>query len=262
MKRIIALIVALTFVVASNVSQAEPDTSPMSSPLCLDSHCPITYRPARHIVVNHGIYLLDANCQTKFADWVAYQVVAQNCNGPKRARRWQQDKQLPPDCTFAPVDYKGGYGAYQYDRGHQAPLASFSNNSNWENTNLLSNITPQKANLNRGAWLKLESAVRKLAKQYQTVYVVTGPLYESPMPGLPHARQPHQVPSAYFKVVAVKTGQSIKVASFVLPQTAKRQAGFCQYQAPLQTIEKRAGEALFPAETTPFQPLLSEMGCR
>ncbi|MGM7319810.1 DNA/RNA non-specific endonuclease [Idiomarina sp. ST10R2A5] len=54
------------------------------------------------------------------------------------------------------------------DRGHQVPLASFSNTLHWSTTNCLSNITPQAEGLNQGPWALLESAVRVLARTGRT----------------------------------------------------------------------------------------------
>ena len=128
-------------------------------------------------------------------------------------------------------------------------------------TNLLSNITPQQASLNRGAWLKGETAVRKLANRYPVVFVVTGPLYDKPMPSLPNATKPNQVPSGYFKVIAVQTPGTLKVAAFIMPQDAKRSDTLCQYQTTLKTVEQKAGEPIFPVIQKPIRSLSQELGC-
>jgi endonuclease G len=88
--------------------------------------------------------------------------------------------------------------------GHQVPFVAFSNTAYWSTTNYLSNITPQSANLNQSAWVKLETAVRNLARTSQDVYVVTGPLYEWYFGTLPGTDEGHIIPSGYFKVVITK----------------------------------------------------------
>ncbi|CAF3761573.1 unnamed protein product [Rotaria magnacalcarata] len=105
------------------------------------------------------------NPKTKFADWVAYKVEPKNLNGLNKQRVWREDPKLKPEYSFSPKDYEGGNKACGYDRGHQAPLANFSNNQHADQTNYLSNITPQMSKLNRGAWKRLEDKERLLAKK-------------------------------------------------------------------------------------------------
>ena len=75
-----------------------------------------------------------------------------------------------------PSDYTDTNAELGTERGHQAPLASFTGTAHWKDTNYLSNITPQKAALNGGAWGLLEQRVRNLAQDpsVTAVYVMTG----------------------------------------------------------------------------------------
>ena len=148
---------------------------------CLGS-CP-TGAANDNVIVDHEIIILSSNKETKFADWVAYKVTPANINGPERKRNWAKDPKIDAQFTLIPNDYKGMSDApYFFDRGHQAPLAAFKNHNKWYVVNYLSNITPQKKNLNRGAWKTLESTERKLAKHYGEVYVITGPFYNKKRP--------------------------------------------------------------------------------
>lgn len=76
---------------------------------------------------------------------------------------------------MSPADYIGANKALKVDRGHQAPLASLAD---WPALNYLSNITPQVAEFNQGAWARLEDQERALARVGNKVFSVTGPLYE------------------------------------------------------------------------------------
>ena len=77
------------------------------------------------------------------------------------------------------------------DRGHQAPLASFKGSRYASQVNYLSNITPQKSDLNQGAWKDLEDQVRDIVRTGRTVYVMTGTLYETDIGELPFADEDH-----------------------------------------------------------------------
>ena len=195
--------------------------------LCLHG-CP-SGSPVTNDIIIRDIYILSSNDITKFADWVAYRVTRSTI-GTTAERNWKPDPLLAENETLEPKDYRGAYAALSTDRGHQVPLASFTSTSNWELTNYLSNITPQKSALNRGVWLKLESAVRKLAEKPTTdvVYVLTGPLYQQGMPVLPNADESHLIPSSYWKIVITEKNGIIKLASFIFNQETERKASFCE----------------------------------
>ena len=238
--------------------------------LCLHG-CPAGSSATNDIVVR-DIYILSSNDTTKFADWVAYRVTKDTI-GKTAQRRWKVDPRLAEDETLEPKDYKGAFAALKTDRGHQVPLASFTKTSNWETTNYLSNITPQKSALNQGVWVKLENAVRTLAKRARiaAVYVMTGPLFERKMPTMPGADEPHLVPSGYWKIVATEEKGNIKTASFIFDQETERKASFCEkkFLSRVRIIEGKTGLNFYHAltrveqntlETGPGN-LLPDLGC-
>jgi endonuclease G len=224
---------------------------------CLHS-CPVG-APATNDLIVREIYTLSSNDDTKFADWVAYRITPQTI-GSSGARAWRADPWLAPRETLEPPDYNGAPAALSIDRGHQAPLASFSGTAHPEDTNVLSNITPQAAALNQGPWVRLETAERALVQRSAApVYVLTGPLYERDMRPLPRADEPHRVPSGYWKVVMTQDG---RLSSFVMDQGMARNAPHCGARAPLADIERRSGLQFFPMlRTRSFRSLDAELGC-
>lgn len=175
--------------------------------LCLHG-CPAG-SPITNDIIFRNIYVLSSNDVTKFADWVAYRVTSSTI-GTSQGRFLQADSLLAKNETLEGEDYDKAHATLGTDRGHQVPLASFSGTPFWEETNLLSNITPQQSALNQGAWRLLEAAVRRLAKASgnRSVYVLTGPLYERSMPQLPHADETHLIPSGYWKIIATEDGDT------------------------------------------------------
>ena len=202
----------------------------------------------RNELVTREIYVLNNNPETKFADWLAYQILAEDI-GPTQNRVWKADPLLPASSTLEPDDYRGANAALRTDRGHQAPLASFTSTDDWRDTNFLSNITPQRAALNQGPWLGVESAVRGLARMDggTVVHVMTGPLYERQMPPLPGADEPHSVPSGYWKIVATQDGNGTQVAAFIFDQDTPRDADICEYVETVAEVERRSGLDFFHA---------------
>ena len=230
----------------SSLSQA----SEVHTPHCL-AGCP-SGSPSTNDLIVRVNYTISSNDQTKFTDWAAYRV-HQSMIGSGCKRKWRPDPELSSPETLEPADYKGAHATIGTDRGHQVPLASFCGTSTWYETNYLSNITPQKSDLNQGPWKYLEEDVRALAgKTQQSVYVLTGPLYEREMPSLPGADEPHRVPSGYWKVIAMKDKASITTASFIFDQETSRRTKYCSLSVSLKDVEARSKLDLFPSLTSDY----------
>lgn len=197
-------------------------------------------------LIERPIYTLQNNANTKFADWVAYKVTSQTIDGPTRSRNWRQDPSIPATQTLVPADYTNANAVLGTDRGHQVPLASFSNTAHWATTNYLSNITPQAANLNQGPWARLENAVRVLARSGQDVYVVSGPLYEWHFGRLPATSKAHTIPSGYFKMIVTDNNGWVEASSFIMDQNTARNANYCSYEVTGFTVEHRSGLNIMP----------------
>lgn len=220
-------------------------------------------------IIDRPIYTLSNNGSTKFADWVAYHVLSSTINGPSRSRTWRSDPSIASSNTLEPSDYTAAFAEINTDRGHQVPLASFSNSPHWQTTNYLSNITPQSSALNQGPWVRLESAVRDLVRVEQDAYVVTGPLYEWYFAYLPGANESHTVPSGYFKVVITNSNGWIEASAFIMDQYASRNDNFCDSEVTVDEVEQRTGLDIMPnlpsykrsAVEGRMGGLKSELGC-
>ncbi|MBK5407555.1 DNA/RNA non-specific endonuclease [Pseudomonas sp. TH34] len=195
------------------------------------------------LTLNRQAYSLNNNASTKFANWVAYRIT-KSTPASGRPRNWQTDPAIPAGETLDPVDYNGANVALKVDRGHQANLASMAGVSDWQTLNYLSNITPQKSDLNQGPWARLEDQERNLSQDaaVDEVYVMTGPLYEKFIGTLPGTNKVHTIPSGYWKIVSVgKSPQDGLYASFIMNQETPKGANFCDYRATVEQIEQRSG---------------------
>ena len=84
---------------------------------------------------------------------------------------------LPEDRL--PYDDQAQIGDYRrsgYDRGHMSPRAICRMRRRRRRA-LLANVVPQTAQLNRGIWEGVETAVRNLAVREGEIYLVTGPAF-------------------------------------------------------------------------------------
>lgn len=233
--RIISALVLLTCSAAAAASQH-----------CGSYGCP-TGTPSSNDIVERPIYVISSNRSTKLADWAAYNVTPSTIDGPSRSRSWKSDPSISSAYTLEPSDYTDAWAVIGTDRGHQVPLASFSNTSYWRDTNYLSNITPQDSDLNQGPWVKLENAVRTYVRTGQPVYVVTGPLYEYYWATLPRANESHTVPSGYFKaVITISNSGWVEASGFVMEQNSVRSSSHCSKEVTINEIESRSGLNLMP----------------
>lgn len=111
--------------------------------------------------------------------WTAY-VYCDAYHGSGTGDGWTENKQIPAtrqtDCSKAYPSVDG----VTYDRGHQIPNADRNVNSSLQNqTYYWTNSTPQLATFNQGIWNNLENQVRSLTTATDSVYVVTGPVYQT-----------------------------------------------------------------------------------
>lgn len=247
------LIAALAAVASAAAAASEAELHTFH---CLHG-CPVG-APATNDTIVREIYTLSSNDLTKLADWVAYRVTKESI-GQSGDREWRADPWLDGDETLAPPAYDAASDALHIDRGHQAPLASFSGTPTAADTNILSNITPQSSALNQGPWVRLEDRERELATRLAVpVYVLTGPLYERMMRPLPNGGDYQRVPSGYWKVVALGDGRA---TAFIFDQADQRGADVCAARVTIRHIELRSRLRLFPDATAIALPLDAELGC-
>ncbi|WP_434359882.1 DNA/RNA non-specific endonuclease [Parasalinivibrio latis] len=208
----------------------------------LSVHCPLGCPEAaagNDVVFTH-IYALSMNPKTKFADWVAYEVNVTNF-GPGPGRNWSNNPIIASEDVLEYRDYGDAFKELKMNKGHLAPLAAFAGNQYWYETNYISNIAPQKSDLNQGPWEDLEQAVRKAVVYGEPLYVVTGTLYEGNIGSLPKADEEHVIPSGFYKVVYDIHGNS---AAFVMDQRSSRSEHFCGKLVSLAAIKGRLAYGL------------------
>lgn len=123
-------------------------------------------------------------------------------------------KFMKPDSTYR-------YDPFGYDRGHLAPSADFR----WSQTALsesyfYSNMSPQLADFNRGAWGDLEDKIRGYLYSHPQVqlYVITGPVLEPGLPVVERGVNQVSIPKYYWKVAMDL--QNRKAIGFVMPNRA------------------------------------------
>jgi len=189
-------------------------------------------------IITHRGYTLSFNSKYKQANWVAYLLTKD-----ETVKRFQRGEFFAPDPLIPGTDFKVDYLKSGYDRGHLAPAADMG----WSMETMVqsffySNMSPQLPRFNRGAWKKLEMQVRNWAVEYDSLYVVTGPIFDSVMPTI----GPHRVavPKAYYKVLLQKRNGEWFGIGFVLPN-ASIKGDIMQYTTSIDKVEELTGIDFF-----------------
>jgi endonuclease G len=188
-------------------------------------------------IITHIAYSFSYNEQHEQANWVAYMLTKTHLgDGVERSNRFLEDP-----LVYTQTATNADYAKSGYDRGHLAPAADMS----WslqvmQESFYYSNMSPQLPGFNRGIWKKLEEQVRAWTLQYDTLYVVTGPILE---PGLPTiGANKVSVPKAYFK--ALIAPQQQKGIAFVMPNT-KSEASVLSFSLSIDALEAKINRDLF-----------------
>ena len=173
-------------------------------------------------------------------EWVAYEMQAldeEQGPGPPRPD-WMTDEELhiakiaPADASYHFSqqwrDQHSNSKFLGYDRGHLCMKQHgfrISADADW-NTHTLLNSCPQRADLNQGIWLDLETKTGKWADKFGHVWIITGPVIYGlkPLNWLGQAELGEvmvAIPDAFFKIV-VRPGDNDddppRVLAFIYPQ--------------------------------------------
>ncbi len=208
-------------------------------------------------------YVIDYDEVLRIPIWTAERLVARDLGREKdRINCFRADPRLKKPVASAPVDYKEPV----YDQGHMTPNGDMTVSANAVvNSFIMSNMTPQYCQFNRGVWQILEVLVRSWAGERKTLYVITGSVLDRDHNGQrdPDDQAKHMksnngkqrvaIPSDIYKIIASKRPDgSFDVLTILLPndQTDLDGAAAVQYLAqhirPIADVEALTGLKFFP----------------
>jgi endonuclease G len=174
---------------------------------------------------------------------VKFRYNAQHDGGNQaRASRFTLDPNVPTECQQAST---AAYGQ-GYDRGHQVPANHLDASAvAIKQSNFMTNILPQVAQMNRGAWLRTEEIV-ECYRDIDELLVIGGVIWG-------HNRaddyfvQSHGVatPDAYWKVVVRGMGADQRAIAWIVPNSAEAtQKNLDRYLVSIEELERITGESI------------------
>ena len=190
---------------------------------------------AEQLVQYTGVWLAYDE-ESEQAEWVGYLITKEQLEHPvtKRSNRFKTDKHIISGSATPKDYYKSGY-----DRGHLAPAADMLwSEDAMQESFYMSNMSPQLPAFNRGAWKRLEAAVRKVTLIEDSLIVISGPLFMDTLGYI--GKNKVAIPSHYFKVIVDITKPGIGAVAYVMPnRNAKMDLDY--YAISVDSLESLTG---------------------
>jgi endonuclease G len=192
------------------------------------------------VVLTNTGYVAGFDEHYKEPAWVCYRLfAASNHQATPRPQGFSVDRR-----TYARVA-QSDYARSGYDRGHLAPnhaIALCYGPAAQLETFLMSNIIPQRPNLNRKIWQRLERLeLDHYAAAFGQVWVIVGPAFSK-------ARLPSgvAVPSACFKILVVDHAGTPQVLALLIPQNVGGAESPDQFITSIDAVERATGLDFLP----------------
>lgn len=205
-------------------------------------------KPQADQILKNRHYTLGYSYYFRQAKW-ALEIIDPGKVDIERIDNFRPDYRIPAQFRADLVHYTNS----GFDRGHLVASAN-QNEAELQNseTFLLSNMSPQEPQFNRGIWRKLESSIRALDSDpdiWET-YVICGPVFYFDVP-VEHIISEAEggtsipIPNAYFKSILTEDKRGrLKMWSFLLPNEASTQE-LKDFRVSTKKIEKYTGLELW-----------------
>ncbi|MFY0991330.1 DNA/RNA non-specific endonuclease [Halomonas sp. C05BenzN] len=176
--------------------------------------------------------------------WVSY--LLHEVDEPRAGQRpdFRQDWR-----TLWPIAADSYFGS-GYDRGHLAPnyaIAVVHGPEAQQQTFQMSNISPQRPDLNRRLWQRLEEVViDHFVPRFGVVQVITGPVFpERFLDNVTNRVGLVEIPAAFYKIIVVPAETPMALA-FIMPQEVRGDEPLDDYLVSIDEVEARTGLDFFP----------------
>ena len=161
-------------------------------------------------------FIISYNMEKHCPNYVCWALTPERVKGKvQRSNNFHADPALGEGARVETFDYNGS----GYDRGHMCPAGDNKNTPTaMDESFCMTNICPQSHQLNTDAWNDLEVQCRSWARNYGTLYICCGPIFDSKVPKTIGRRKNMKiaVPDRFFKVV-LSLGRVPKAIGFIYP---------------------------------------------
>lgn len=179
--------------------------------------------------------------------WVSYRLttLTGKSSRHKRPGRFETDWR-----SLARIGHDD-YSRSGYTRGHLAPSHTMAQHYGREgqlDTFLMTNIAPQRAELNNKVWQRIEKwEADDAVPRYGTLWVITGPLFDNNIERLATSLQV-EIPDAFYRIVAVPAdanNDTPLLYAFIVPQNVNGSEGIEAFMTSVDRVEELSGFDFF-----------------
>jgi endonuclease G len=203
-----------------------------------DTPAAVVNKPTDLKQVDYEGFTLWLDCKERAAVKFRYSAQRDNGNEPRK-ENFTLDPAIPRECQQTSTK---GYGK-NYDRGHQVPANHLDYSAvAIKQSNYMTNILPQTATMNRGAWLATEEII-ECYRDIDELLVLGGVIWGN-NPNDDYFVQSHGVktPDAFWKVVI--RGKNEVIAWIVPNNDQATRAKLDEYLTSVAAIEAITGEKI------------------
>ncbi|QPK64084.1 DNA/RNA non-specific endonuclease [Methylomonas sp. LL1] len=181
------------------------------------------------------------DCEKRGA--VKFRYNAQHDTGAgQRDSSFYLDRQVPSECQQTSAK---GYGQ-NYDRGHLVPANHLDHSElGIKQSNYMTNILPQAANMNRGAWLLTEEII-ECYRDIDELLVIGGVIWGN-NPTDDYFVKSHGVatPDSFWKVIVRGRGQDERAIAWIVSNSVEAtKKNLDRYLVTVDDIERVTGEKI------------------
>lgn len=226
-------------------SQKQTPTSSDSENIKIPTNAEIpeflTKRNKKEQVIRHEGYTVSYNSDYKIANWVAYELTAEEAKSKKAER---SNKFVPDPMVKGASAINEDYTRTGYDRGHLAPAGDMKwSAKSMRESFYLSNICPQIPALNRGIWKDLEEQSRLWAMDNGSLLITTGPVMGDTMKRM--GKNGVGIPDAFYKVICYTSGKKLKGIAFIFENRDYKNVSLKTMAIPIDSVEAITGINFF-----------------
>lgn len=196
------------------------------------------------IILMKSQFTVSYNSSTFCPNYVCWHLTADRTRGDlKRPDDFTPDFALSERMQVNTHDYSSS----GYDRGHMCPAGDNKNSSQaMLESFMMTNICPQRHDLNAGDWNELEELCRDWARDYGDLYICCGPIFDSKEPKTIGKRNHGlyiSVPDRFFKVILLM-GERPRAIGFIFPNDGTRR-DLRSYATSVDKVERVTGINFF-----------------
>lgn len=226
---------------SSSKDEKSDSNSNKESAQKIDTSTTFTSNSDQYKRIDYPGFIIWLDCSKRGA--IKFQYNAQHDTGNEsRLEDFYKDPNVPEECQQTSA---AAYG-HKYDRGHLVPANHLDYSKEAiKASNYMTNILPQTATMNRGAWLLTEEII-ECYRDIDELLVIGGVIWGN-NPADDYFIKSHGVatPDAFWKVIIRGKSGDERVMSWIVPNsTEATKKNLDQYLVAPAEIEKITGEKL------------------